>query len=135
MYKVFQTTWPTSVVNRFSPTNDTTIPFGFYDTETHKVFCIFRSGGFMEKKMATPEEKAQCVELFIEMRSNTQVQRNFCTRYGRNLPSRASIREWYKGFQETGSCQKQKSTGRPSTSAADVERVCESFQQNPRKSR
>ena len=37
-------------------------------------------------------------------------------------------------FKETGSCQNQKSTGRPRTSAADVERECESFQQSPRKS-
>ena len=84
--------------------------------------------------MATPQEKAQCVEWFIETRSDTQVQRNFRTRYGRNPPLRTSIREWYKRFMETGSWQKQKSTGRASTSAADVERVRESFQQSPRKS-
>ena len=58
--------------------------------------------------MATPQEKAQCVEWFIETRSDTQVQRNFRTRYGRNPPSRTSIRELYKRFNETGSCQKQK---------------------------
>uniref|UniRef100_UPI0035901D9E thioredoxin domain-containing protein 17 isoform X4 n=1 Tax=Myxine glutinosa TaxID=7769 RepID=UPI0035901D9E len=84
--------------------------------------------------MATPQEKFQCVEWFIETRSDTQVQRNFRTRYGRKPPSRTSIREWHKKFKETGSCQKQKSTGRPRTSAADVERVRESFQQNPGKS-
>ena len=33
-----------------------------------------------------------------------------------------------RGLKETGSCQKQKSTSGPSTSAADVERVRESFQ-------
>ena len=89
----------------------------------------------MEKRMATPQEKAQCVEWFIKMRSDTQVHHNFRTRCGRTPSSRTSIREWYKGFKETGSCQKQKSTGRPSsTSAADDERVRESFQQSPRKS-
>ena len=81
--------------------------------------------------MANPQEKAQCVEWFIKTRSDTQVQLNFRTRYGRNPPSQANIREWCKRFNETGSCQKQKSTGRPSTGAADVERVRESFQQIP----
>ena len=108
----------------------------FYMIQKLKVFFIFRAGGFMwnRRNWWFPQEKAQCVEWFIETRFELQVQRNFRTRYGRNPPSRTSIREWYKRFKETGSCQKQKSTGRPSTSAADVERVRESFQQNPRKS-
>ena len=82
----------------FSTTDDTMIPFVLYDTEPHKVFFIFNAGGLMLKKMATPQEKAQCVEWFIEMRSEMQVQRNFRTRFGRNTPLRTSIREWYKRF-------------------------------------
>ena len=84
--------------------------------------------------MATPQEKAQCVTWLIETRSDKQVQRNFRPIYGRNLPLWTHIREWYKKFKENGSCQKQKSTGRPSTSEADVERVRESFRQSVRKS-
>ena len=40
-------TWITLVVHIFSTTNDTMIPFVLYDTETHKVFFIFRSGGLL----------------------------------------------------------------------------------------
>ena len=82
--------------------------------------------------MATPQEKAPCVEWFIETISHTQVQHNFCIRYARNPLLQTGIREWCKRLKETGICQKR--VGRPSTSAADVERVCESFQQSPRKS-
>ena len=40
-------TWTTLVVNIFRTTNDTTIPFVLYDTETRKVFYIFMSSGLM----------------------------------------------------------------------------------------
>ena len=40
-------TWTTLVVNTFSTTNDTMIPFILYDTETRNVFFIFRSGDLM----------------------------------------------------------------------------------------
>ena len=43
-------------------------------------------------KMSTPQEKAQCVECFIETRSDMQIQCKFPTGYGRNLPLRNRIR-------------------------------------------
>ena len=54
--------------------------------------------------MATPQEKAQCVSWFIETKSDLQThcQRNFRTKYGRDPPSRPSIRAWQKKFAETG---------------------------------
>ena len=36
------------------------------------------------KKMAAPQEKAQCVSWFIEIKSDLQTQRNFRTKYGRD---------------------------------------------------
>ena len=80
-------------------------------SENHQVFFISRTGGSMSKKMVTPQEKAQCIEWFIEMRSDTQTQHNFRTKYGRNLLSQTGIRDVYNRFKETGSCQKQKGSG------------------------
>ncbi|MCQ7131119.1 DUF4817 domain-containing protein [Salmonella enterica] len=84
--------------------------------------------------MATPQEKAQCVSWLIETKSDTQVQRNFRTKYGREPPSRPTIRAWHKKFMETGSVLQQKGSGRPSTSAGDVERVRDAFVRSPGKS-
>ena len=52
--------------------------------------------------MATPREKAQCVSWFIETKLDLQTRRNFRTKYGRDPPSRPSIRAWHKKFMETG---------------------------------
>uniref|UniRef100_UPI0035902ADC thioredoxin domain-containing protein 17 isoform X2 n=1 Tax=Myxine glutinosa TaxID=7769 RepID=UPI0035902ADC len=84
--------------------------------------------------MASPQEKAQCVAWFIETKSATQVQRSFRTTYGRQPPSRKTIREWHKKFMETGSILQRKGGGRPSTSCEDVEHIRESFEHNPHKS-
>jgi len=46
--------------------------------------------------MATPPGKAQCVSWFIETKSDTQTQRNYRTKYGRDPPSRPSIRARHK---------------------------------------
>ena len=43
-------------------------------------------------KMTTAQEKAQCVSRFIETKSDVQTQRNYRSKYGRDLPSRPSIR-------------------------------------------
>ena len=57
-------------------------------------------------KMSTPQEKAQCVSWFIETKSDVQTQRNYRSKYGKNPPSRPSIRLWHKKFMETGTvCQ------------------------------
>ena len=53
-------------------------------------------------KMTTPQEKVQCLSWFIETKSDVQTQRNYKTNYGRDPPSRPSIRLWHKKFMETG---------------------------------
>ena len=53
-------------------------------------------------KMTTAQEKAQCVSWFIETKSDVQTQRNYRSKYGRDPPSRPSIRLWHKKFMETG---------------------------------
>ena len=53
-------------------------------------------------KMTTPQEKAQCVSWFIEIKSDVQTQRNYRSKYGRDPPSRPAIRLWHKKFMETG---------------------------------
>ena len=49
-------------------------------------------------KMTTAQEKAQCVSWFIETKSDVQTQRNYRSKYGRDPPSRPSIRLWHKKF-------------------------------------
>lgn len=43
------------------------------------------------KKVAPPQEKAQCVSWFIEEKLKTQTQRNYRIKYGRHTPSHPSI--------------------------------------------
>ena len=45
-------------------------------------------------KMATLQEKAQCVSRFIETKLNVQTQRKYRTKYGRDSPSGFSIHQW-----------------------------------------
>jgi len=48
-----------------------------------------------------PQKKAQCVERFIETKSDTQVRRRFRKSYHNTPPSRPCICAWYKQFKET----------------------------------
>lgn len=84
--------------------------------------------------MTTPQEKAQCVSWFIETKSDTQVQRNFRTKYGKVPPARSSIREWHKKFMDTGSVLHKKGAGRPRTSEENIESVRVAFTRSPTKS-
>ena len=61
--------------------------------------------------MTTPQEKAQCVFWFIETKSDVQTQRNYRSKYGRDPPSRPSIRLWHKKFMETGTVFDQGGVG------------------------
>ena len=62
-------------------------------------------------KMTTSQEKAKCVSWFIETKSDVQTQRNYRSKYGRDPPSRPSIRLWHKKFMETGQCSIQGGVG------------------------
>ena len=52
--------------------------------------------------MTTPQEKAQCVSVFIKTKSDIQAQRNFIAKYVKRAPSRQSFRNWHKQFVGTG---------------------------------
>ena len=52
--------------------------------------------------MTTPQEKAQCVSVFIKTESDIQAQRNFVARCVKRAPARQSIRNWHKQFVGTG---------------------------------
>ena len=85
-------------------------------------------------KMTTPQEKAQCVSWFIKTKSDVQIQRNYRSKYGRDPPSRPSIRLWHKKFMETGTVFDTRRSGRPRTSEENIERVRQAFQRSPMKS-
>jgi len=51
---------------------------------------------------ATVVEKAFCVMELAKTNSVTLVQRHFRRRYGKPPPTRQSIYDWSKKFQETG---------------------------------
>ena len=63
------------------------------------------------------------VSWFIETKSDLQIQRNFRTKYGRDPPSRPSIRAWYKKFMETGTVFDKGRCGRRRTSEESIDRV------------
>ena len=84
--------------------------------------------------MVTPQEKAQCVSWFIKTKSDVQTQRRYRTKNGKDLPSRSSIRRWYKNFMETGSVLDAVRSGRPRISAENIERVRQAFSRSPIKS-
>jgi hypothetical protein len=82
-------------------------------------------------KIVTVQEKAHCVEWFIETKSTTQVQQNFkksvwLTRY--------DIKHCYDQFMETGSVLKVSCPGRPCVSEDQDETTREAFQHSPIKS-
>ena len=73
----------------------------------------------------TVVEKAFCVLELAKTNSVTLVQHHFRRRYGKPPPTRQSVYDWSKKFQETGCLCKGKSSGRPPVSEETVERVRE----------
>ena len=71
---------------------------------------------------------------FIETKSDVQIQRNYRSKYGRDPPSRPSIRLWHKKFMETRTVFDTRRSGRPRTSEEDIERVRQAFQRSSMKS-
>ena len=84
--------------------------------------------------MATPQEKAQCVSWFIETKSDLQTQQNFKTKYGKDPPSRSSIRAWHKKFMETGTVFDKGRSGRPRISEENIDQVKKASDRSPRQS-
>ena len=71
---------------------------------------------------------------FIQIKSDTQSQRNYRTKYGKDPPSRPSIRAWHKKFMETGTVLDKGRSGRPRTSNENIDRVRQSFLRSHTKS-
>ena len=85
-------------------------------------------------KITIPKEKVKCVSWFIETKSDVQTQRNYRSKYGRDPPSRPSIRLWHKKFMETKTVFDTRRSGRPRTSEENIECVRQAFQRSPIKS-
>ena len=85
-------------------------------------------------KVTTPQEKAQCVSWFIETKSDVQIQQNYRSKYGRDLPSHPSIHLWHKKFMETGTVFDTRRSEQPGTSKENIKCVRQAFQCSPMKS-
>jgi hypothetical protein len=83
--------------------------------------------------MAATVVEVFCVQESAKKNTVTLVQRDFRRRYGKPPPTRQSIYDWSKKFQETGYLCKGKSSGRPPISEEMVERHRETFTRSPRK--
>lgn len=80
------------------------------------------------------QQKAECVEKFIELRSVTAVRRWYTTKYGNPAPSENSLRQWHRQFRDRGTLGHAPRSGRPRISDADVARIERTFQEQPSKS-
>ena len=58
-------------------------------------------------KMTTPQEKAQCASWFIETKSDVQTQRNYRSKYGRDLLSLLQFVYGTKNLWRQGQCSIQ----------------------------
>ena len=85
-------------------------------------------------KMATPQKKAQSISWFIETKSDVQTQPKYRSRYGKDPPSRSSIRRRHKNFMERGSVLDAVRSGRPRISGKNIEGVRQAFSRSPMKS-
>jgi len=84
--------------------------------------------------MWTVHQKAQFVLWYAELKLVVAVQRKWQSLHpGEKPPMDKVLNRWMNQFKETGTVEKQKSTGRPRTSE-DVERIRQSFIRSPKKS-
>jgi hypothetical protein len=74
--------------------------------------------------MSTPLEEVQCVLWLAELQSLTAVQRRFRMQYGRQPPTRKSIRFWDR---TTSRLLRIKFRGKIRTSDENVKRISEAF--------
>jgi hypothetical protein len=84
--------------------------------------------------MAMRAEKVFCVLEYARIQSIVMAQRRFRTKFGKDLPVKNSIKQWYEKFQCDGCLCNAKHAGQPGPSEGRVERVREAFQRSPRKS-
>ena len=80
------------------------------------------------------QQKDQFVLWYAELKSVMAVQRKWRSLHpGEKPPTDKALNQWMNQFKETGTVEKQKSTGRPRTSE-DVERIRQSCIRSPKKS-
>ena len=94
---------------------------------SRSVFELHTERSQQLSKMATGEEKAFAVLEFHSYQSVITVQRQFRTKFEKDVPCVKSIRRWYAQFKATGCLCKGKSTGRPPLSEEKVEIVRVNF--------
>ena len=61
--------------------------------------------------------------VYHDLLKPNRICRNFRTKYGRDPPSRPSIRAWHKKFMVTGTVFDKGRSGRPRTSEKNIDRV------------
>ena len=86
----------------------------------NKLSCLKSDFSFHFKMMASIQKKAQCIIWLTESKSPVTVQQKHWMKYGKPSPPVNSIKRWLKTFMETGSVEKQKSSGQPQTSNKTV---------------
>ena len=75
--------------------------------------------------MITPQEKAQCVSLFIKTKLDIQAQRNFIPKYVKRALACQLIHDWQKQFVGTGTLLLKPRSGWSKTSEKGIERICQ----------
>lgn len=80
------------------------------------------------------QEKAACVGKGIELKIVTAVRRLYTREYGQPALSAISLCYWRQKFQECETSGHNPRFGRQSISDADVARIEQTFQSQPRKS-
>jgi hypothetical protein len=86
------------------------------------------------RKMASPQERAQCVAWFSETKSPITVQRNSRRVFEKDPPVKKTIKAGYDKFLATESVLRQSGSGKKRTSDETVEHVMEAFQRSSTKS-
>jgi hypothetical protein len=79
-------------------------------------------------KMASQQQKAECIHWFHESKSVTTVQRRFQTKFVGKLTSKESIRRWYDNYVTKGYICQGTSSSRPPASELSMDRTWEETQ-------
>lgn len=75
-------------------------------------FCFLCKFWRYLSEMATPKEKAYCVNWYFETKSIIKIQRKFSIKYPKNPPSRSIILNWHRRFLKIGSVLNRERRGR-----------------------
>jgi hypothetical protein len=86
------------------------------------------------RKMASPQERAQCVIWFSVTKLPITFQRNYRLVFEKDPPDKKIIKAWYDKFLPAGSVLRQSGSGKKRTSDETMEHVMEAFQRIPTKS-